>query len=113
MTTTGLDLGALWVVIVAVIIGTYAFRLSFLLLSGWIGDFPPRLEAALRFVPAAVLAGLAFPAFVYLDGSLALSPGNERLIAGGVATVVAWRTENMLATIAVGMATLWFLGAVL
>ena len=113
MTAGSLNLWAIWMVIAAVAVGTYALRLSFLLLFGWIGEFPARLKTALRFVPAAVLAGLAFPAFVYLDGSLVLSAGNERLIAGGIATVVAWRTENMLATIAVGMATLWLLGAVL
>lgn len=108
---TGFDAWTLWLVIAAVAAGTYALRSSFILLFGWIGEAPPRLENALRFVPAAVLAGLAFPAFVSLDGGLALSLGNERLIAGALATVVAWRTENMLATIAVGMAALWILGA--
>lgn len=112
MTVTGLDTLAIWVVIVVVAVGTFALRSSFILLFGWVGEIPSRPRAALRFVPAAVLAGLAFPAFVYLDGSLVLSPSNERLIAGGLATVVAWRTENMLATIAVGMAMLWLLSVV-
>lgn len=112
MTGTSLGTWAIWVLIVAIAVGTFALRSSFILLFGWIGELSPRLRAALRFIPVAVLAGLTFPAFVYLDGSLVLS-GNERLIAGGVATVVAWWTENMLATIGIGMTTLWLLGAVL
>jgi len=32
---------------------------------------------------------------------------DERLIAGVVAGAVAWRTENVMATIASGMVTLW------
>ena len=103
---------ALWLAIVVVAIGTFVLRSSLILLFGRTGELPSRLRAALRFVPAAVLAALAFPAFVYLDGSLVLSPSSERLVAGGLATAVAWRTENMLATIGVGMATLWLLSVV-
>lgn len=113
MTATDLTAGAIWVIIVTVAVGSFALRSSLIVLSGWVGELRARPRAALRFVPAAVLAGLAFPAFVYLDGALMLTPSNERLIAGGVATVVAWRTENMLATLAVGMATLWLLTLVL
>jgi len=32
---------------------------------------------------------------------------NARVLAGGVAAIVAWRTRNMLATIGVGMVVLW------
>ena len=61
----------------------------------------------LRFIPGAVLATLVVPALVYTDGSLALTVGNEKLLAGALAAIVAWRTENVLATIAVGMIALW------
>jgi branched-subunit amino acid transport protein len=113
MTSIGLGTWAIWGVIVAVAVGTFALRSSFILLFGWVGELPSRPRAALRFVPAAVFAGLAFPAFVYLDGSLVVSASNERLIAGGFATAVAWRTENMIATIVAGMATLWLFTLVL
>jgi len=35
-----------------------------------------------------------------------VSPGNDRVLAAGLAALVAWRTENILATIAVGLAAL-------
>jgi branched-subunit amino acid transport protein len=35
-----------------------------------------------------------------------------KLVAGAAAALVAWRTENVLATIAVGMVVLWTVGAV-
>ena len=37
---------------------------------------------------------------------------DPRLLAGGVAAVVARRTDSMLATIGVGMAVLWTVGFV-
>ena len=55
-----------------------------------------------------MLAALIAPAVMYLDGELALiAPLNPRLIAALVATFVAWRTRNMLMTIATGMSVLW------
>jgi branched-subunit amino acid transport protein len=72
---------------------------------------PPRLERALRYVPAAVLAALVVPAVVAADGSPTLL-GNDRLLAGAAAALVAWRTESVLATIVVGMVALVALGAV-
>lgn len=107
MTETALNYLALWIVIAVVAAGTFCLRSCLILLFGWIGAVPARLEAALRFVPAAVLAALAIPAFVVLDGTVALTVTNERLVAGAAGTLVAWRTENMLLTIAVGMTVLW------
>ena len=97
-----------WVVILGASVGTFAIRLSFIVLFGRF-DVPPRLEQALRFVPAAVLTALVAPRLVYLDGALALGLGNERLLAGALAAVVAWRAESMLWTIIVGMVALWTL----
>lgn len=110
---TDLTSFGLWIVIGLVAGGTFGLRASIILLFGWLGDMPPRVQNALRFIPAAVLAGLAFPSFVYLDGALAVTAGNERLLAGVFATIVAWRTENMLLTIAVGMVVLWVAGGVI
>ena len=61
----------------------------------------------LRYVPPAVLAALVLPDLVTLGPSVAATLLDERLIAGAVAGVVAWRTENVFATIAVGMGVLW------
>jgi len=110
---TALSPVVLWAVILAAGVGTYFLRLSFIPLFGRFEQVPPRVERVLRLVPAAVLAALVFPAIFAPDGQVALSIDNARLLAGAIAGVVAWRTENMVATIVVGMGTLWALGAVL
>lgn len=94
-----------WAIVLAMGAGTFALRFSFLGLSERIGGVPPRVEKALAFVPAAVIAALVFPALVVVDGSMSVV-GNERLLAGVFAAAVAWRTENILATILAGVGAL-------
>jgi len=98
-----------WLAVLAAGVGTLAFRVSFVALFGVVEEIPPTVEEVLEFVPPAVLAALVAPAFLAPEGSVAVD-GNLELAAGAVAVVVAWRTENVLATIASGMATLWLLG---
>ncbi|MCD2202484.1 AzlD domain-containing protein [Halobacterium sp. KA-6] len=100
---------SLWLVVLAAAAGTYALRVSFIALFGRLDDVPPRVERVLSYVPPAVLAALVLPELVLSDGALAVSLGNDRLLAGAVAAVVAWRTEDMLATVAVGMGVLYAL----
>nr|WP_208288618.1 AzlD domain-containing protein [Halobacterium sp. R2-5] len=99
-------------VVVAAAVGTYLLRVSFVALFGRLDDVPPRAKRVLSFVPPAVLAALVLPELVLSDGALAVSLGNDRLLAGVVAAVVAWRTEDMLATVGVGMAALYALSLV-
>lgn len=98
-----------WLVIVAGALGTFGLRVSFIAIFGRIDSVPPRVDLLLRYVPAAVLAALVVPPLLAPAGDLSLSLGNDRLLAGSLAAVVAWRTENMLATIGVGMGALWTL----
>ncbi|MFO7927325.1 AzlD domain-containing protein [Natronomonas sp.] len=100
---------AIWFVIVVLAVATYAIRLSFIYLFGRLESVPEAVERVLRLVPAAVLAALALPAVVTLEPSLSATVLDERLAAGIVAVAVAWRTENVFATIASGMGTLWLL----
>ena len=96
-----------WLAIVCIGIATYGFRLSFIYLFGRIDAVPPRIKRPLRYVPPAVLAALVLPDLVTIRPSVAATLADERLIAGVVAGAIAWRTENVLATIAGGMGTLW------
>jgi branched-subunit amino acid transport protein len=109
--STDLAPATVWLVIVLAAVGTFALRLSFLALVGRVESVPPAVEGVLRFVPAAVLAALVVPAVVALslDPGPALDYEPTRVVAAGVAAVVAWRTESVLATIAAGMAVLWTL----
>jgi len=104
---------AIWAVVLVVGVATFAIRYSFVYLFGRIDGVPPRIEEALRFVPAAVLAALVAPAIVDPGPTLAATVLDDRFLAGAVAAVVAWYTENMFATIAVGLLTLWAVGATL
>ena len=102
---------ALWLAIVGAGAVTFALRLSFIALLGRI-EIPLPLERALRFVPAAVLTAVVIPLLLYENSVLVVSLGNERLLAGLVAALIAWRTRNVLFTIGGGMATLWTLQAI-
>ena len=95
-----------WALVAVVGLGTLAFRLSFLLLFERLESIPPRVERALSFVPPAVFAAIALPAVLPLEALLSLSPDPARLLAAVAAAVVARRTGNLVATIAVGMAVL-------
>jgi branched-subunit amino acid transport protein len=110
---TGYGTWTLWLVILAAGVGTFLIRLSFIGLFGLLDDVPGTVERALRFVPAAVLAALVAPQLILSDGSVALSPANPRLLAGALAVLVAWQTEDILATLGAGMVALWFLTFVL
>jgi len=102
---------SIWLLFLAVGLGTFTLRFLFIYLFGKI-EMPDWLRRALRFVPAAALAALVFPALTHPSGHLDLSLQNFRLLAGLGGAVVAWRTRNVLLTILVGMALLWILEAV-
>jgi len=109
------DYGAatLWLVILAGGIGTFAFRYSFIALFGRLDDVPAAVERVLRFVPAAVLAALVAPDLLLAEGSTDVSLASPRLLAGALAAAVAWRTEDIAATLGTGMVALWLLSALL
>lgn len=98
-----------WVIIIAAGVGTYVLKLSFILLLGGIDHVPPSISGVLRFVPPAVLAALIAPEIISLSTAspTAVEFDTAKLAAGIWAGTVAWRTENVLATIGVGMASLW------
>ena len=103
----------IWIVILVIGAGTFALRISMMALLGRIERTPPAVARVLRFIRPAVLAALIAPAVVFIDGEAAFfAPFNPRLVAGLVATVVAWRTHNVLLTIGSGMGVLWILQAV-
>lgn len=93
---------SIWAVIVAGGLATFAIRLSFIHLFGRVDEVPPWLERALVYVPAAVLAALVAPDFAPASATVeaALTP---ELLGGAAAVAAAWRTEDVLWTVAAGM----------
>src|SRR5437667_4322909 len=102
--------GLLWVTILIVGLLTLGIRLSFIVFMGKM-RVSPIAQQALRFVPVAVLSALIAPALFFPGNSLDLSLSNSRLIAGLLATLVAWRTKIVLLTIIAGMLCLLILQA--
>ena len=113
MTGQNPDDALVWFVILCLTVGTYLFRISFFLLFDRFDEVPPVLERLLRFVPPAVLAALVAPSMVAPNGTVSLTLTNVHLLAGAIAGIVAYRTENLLATITVGLGALWLFSSVL
>ena len=101
---------SLWLLFLAIGLGTFSMRFSFIYLFGRI-TMPEWLRRALKYVPAAVLAALVFPALTHPAGTLDISLNNLRLLAGLGGAIAAWKTRNVLWTLITGMALLWILQA--
>lgn len=103
------DMQHYWPVVVAIGAGTFLLRSSFLVLLGR-AEVPGRLVRVLRFIPAAVLPALIVPIVLSGGGEAGGGAiGFSRPVAALVAALVAWKTKNVLATIGVGLVTLWIL----
>lgn len=103
-----IDTNSYWLAVIAVGLGTFLVRASFLLFPIGAGT-AARLEPVLRFIPPAALTALIFPS-VFLSGEIGVSLVEfEKPVAAGVAVLVAWKTRNVLATIGLGMLVFWVL----
>jgi len=98
---------SLWLAIIGMSVATFGQRASFLLLPAHV-QLPALLRRALRYVPAAVLTAMWAPELLLQNGVLSLSLGNERLLAGIVAVVIAWRYRATFGTIVAGLLALHF-----
>ncbi len=97
-----------FLLIMGMVAVTFSVRFVPILLLGRL-DFPKRFFDLLKYVPPAVLTAIVAPALLMPGGQIEIGFGNVRLIAGLLAVLAAWRTRNLLLTIAVGMVSLWLL----
>jgi branched-subunit amino acid transport protein len=99
-----------WTVILAIAIGTFLIRFSFL---GLIGNrpLPDWALRHLRYAPVAVLPGLVAP-LVLWPAATGGEPDLPRLAAAAVTLAVGMRTKNVLAAILAGVVVLYSLSAV-
>jgi len=95
-------------VVVAVILGmsvaTYVTKAGGLWLLGKV-DLSPRIESGLEILPGAIIVSIVAPELIGATLSTWL--------AAGVVLVVAWRTESITLSLAVGIATVLALRTVL
>ena len=94
-----------WLIILSFGIATYTERGAFLFRT-WSALRSLDWQRWLRCVPSAVLAALIAPALLGAGNWLALET-LDHLLAAGLAALVAWRFQNVLATVASGMGALW------
>ena len=99
-----------WLTIIGMGVITFLIRLSFILLSDRL-SVSDIVQRGLRYVPVAVLAAIIAPAMLQPEDSLDISFANFYLIAGIIAILVAWRTQNVIWTVVAGMVSLWMLQA--
>ena len=98
----------IWLTILGMALATYATRaITMLALRG---DVAPWLRRWLGYVPVAMFTALILPPLLLREqaGARALALG-PALPAGLIGGLVAWRTGNVLLTIAAGLATFWTL----
>jgi branched-subunit amino acid transport protein len=65
----------------------------------------PWIEGALKFIPPAVLTAITLPAVLLPKGEWFLSWENPYLVAALLSLAAGVLTRNLLATIAIGLAT--------
>lgn len=96
-----------WLIIIGMAIITFLLRAgAFFLFQG---EIAPWLQRWLGYVPIAVFTALVLPPLLHLSNdppSLEIGPA---LLAGIVGALGAWRTHNVLLTIAAGLVVFWAL----
>jgi branched-subunit amino acid transport protein len=100
-----MSVAAIWLCMLGMGVISLSLRASFLVLPERV-QLPSLLRRALRFVPAAVLTAIYAPELLVNSGTAGPLEGNERLLAGAVAILVAWQWRRTFLTIAAGMLAL-------
>lgn len=91
-----------WITIILLTVATILTRSSFFLLGNAV-KFPPKVQHALRYAPAAALAAIVVPDLLLSGGAVTVSLANPKLLAGVGAAVFFVATGRLLGTIVVGM----------
>ncbi|MEQ9257907.1 MAG: AzlD domain-containing protein [Roseovarius sp.] len=102
---TELDTTTIWIVILALGLGSYGFRFVFI---GLIGDrqLPPWILRHLRYTAVAVLPGLVAP-LVLWPPATGGSPDAARLCAAFVTIATGLLTRSVMFSIGLGAASLY------
>lgn len=100
------------ILVLGMCIVTFGIRYPILALVSRV-ELPPHMQRALVYIPPAVLTAIIAPAVVAPSGSAVhLHWSNAYLVAALCALLIAWRSTNLLLTIAGGMVIFWLWRAV-
>lgn len=92
-----------WITIILLTVATILTRSSFFLLGNAV-KFPPKVQHALRYAPAAALAAIIAPDLLLSGGAVSFDWANPKLLAAIGAGFFFAATRHLLGTIVVGMA---------
>lgn len=98
-----MDQSTVFLTIMGMLLVTYLPRL----LPVWLlatRKLPEVVITWLRYVPAAVLAAMLFPAILLQGQKLYLRPENLYLLAFFPTLLVAWKTKSLFGAVVAGMA---------
>ena len=98
----------MFLIIAGMAIVTFATRFASVAILGQ-KKMPPGLERWLRHIPTGILAALIVPTLLLPKGYIDISFDNHYLVAGLVAAAAAWKSRNMVATLILGMGTMFLL----
>ncbi len=100
--------GTIWFIIIALGIGTYLVRFSFL---GLIGSrpMPAWVLRHLRYTSVAILPGLVAPLVLFPEATGGL-PDSARLMAAVVTVAVGYQTKGVVRAMLAGAVTLFAVG---
>jgi branched-subunit amino acid transport protein len=97
---TGIDRTTLWIVIIALAVGTYALRFVFIALMAD-RPMPAWLLRHLRYTAVAILPAVVTPLVVWPAATQG-QPDAPRLVAALLALAIGWTTKNVLIAMAGG-----------
>ena len=93
-----------------VVCGLFTFATRYSMISEVApNELPRRMEHSLSFVPIAVLTAILVPEIMIAESGNLSFYGNYRIVAAGIAVLVALTTRSVIATICFGMVSLWLL----
>lgn len=95
----------IWLAILVMAAATYATRFGSFVFLRFTG-LPKELERWTSQVPTGILAALVVPALLLPQGHIDISWSNSYLLAGSAAAWIAWRTNNAVWTMMVGLAVM-------
>jgi branched-subunit amino acid transport protein len=95
-------------IIIGMALVTYFTRFGSLALFRFTG-VPTWLNRWLKYVPVGILTALIVPSLLLPKGYLDITLNNHYLIAGIVAAFVAYKSRNIIATLALGMSIMFVL----
>jgi branched-subunit amino acid transport protein len=95
-------------IIIGMALVTYFTRFGSLALFRFTG-VPTWLNRWLKYVPVGILTALIVPSLLLPKGYLDITLNNHYLIAGIVAAFVAYKSRNIIATLARGMSIMFVL----